>query len=509
MKNFASILFVCTLTLLAFASRSFADDQISKGKDALTRGDYVKAIQAFREASQDDKKNPEAFLLLGKACLMADSLEQAVGPLVQARELTPNDAQIYLTLGDVYWKQKIFAAALEQYKHAADLDSTNATIWLKIAEGNYKTRKWNEARDAYIEVIKRDSTNQIALKQLGNIYYKAKQWKNALPLYIRLAKIYPDSLAIQTQFVKVLDANEFCKDAIPVAKWVLERNPDNEEISTIYAKCSSAMGLDSVVIQELEKRNADSLKVDDLLTLAKAYKRTGMNEKAIATFLHILRKDSTRCDVPYDLGTTYMKVKEYGKAVPMFKKKIACDTSSGYQFASHLNIAMSLMQQKDFRGAKEYAQGSLVFRPENIQAWQVLAQSYGQIDQIDSEIVTYKKVVELASAANENGDPGKYNPQLSESYRMIGVRYLIRAVNMKDADGAKKLYAQATQFLTKAVVLDPKNCQLLQWTAQSFQNSNNKEEAGKYYCKLIKQCPGSKEAVDAKKQMDALGLKCE
>jgi len=506
-KQFFRILSTCTLTLLALASRSFADDRIKEGKDALSRGDYLKAIESFRDAAQDDKKNPEGFYLLGMAYLLADSTDQAIPAAVQARELSPNDPQIYLLLGDIYWKQNIPAAALEQYKHATELDSTKGDVWLKVAQASRKLRQYNIARDAYLKVIQLDSTNVIALKEVGIIYYKSKQWQNALPLYFRLAKMYPDSLTIQTQYVMVLYKNDYCKDVIPVAKWVLDRNPENEEISTIYADCLGKSGQDSIAIREWEKHNPDSMKTEDLMALARAYKRTGEYEKAIPTFLRILKRDSTRCEVPYDLGTTYMKVKDYAKAVPMFEKKIVCDTSSGYQFASLLNEAMCWMQLKKFKEAKEAVLGSLRFRPDNIQAWQVLAQTYGQLDQIDSETVAYKKVIDIAVAGSENGDAGKYNAQLLESYRTIGVRYLIRAIKL-EGEAQKKMYALSVEYLKKALPFDPKNCQLLQWTAQAFQNSNNKEEAGKYYCKLIANCPNSKEAADAKKQMEAMGVKC-
>ena len=70
-----------------------------------------------------------------------------------------------------------------------------------------------------------------------------------------------------------------------------------------------------------------------------------------------------------------MKVKEYAKAVQMFEKKIACDTTAGYRFASHLNAAMSLMQLKQFKEAKEHVVKSIESRPDNVQAWQVLAQA--------------------------------------------------------------------------------------------------------------------------------------
>ena len=507
MKKSLRIVFICVSLLLTPILRTFADDQLKEGRDALIRGDYLKAIEIFRDAAQNDKKNPEAFKLLGTALIKADSAGQAEAVLIQARELAPNDAQIFMLLGEAYEKQQLTAASLEQYKKAAEIDSMKPEIWSKVAEISRKVRKWNEARNAYIEVIKLDSTNQVALQQLGSIYYKAKQWANALPLYIRLEKIYPDSLPIQMAYVVVLEKNEFWRDLIGVAEKVVARDPGNTEIQTILAEALVKTGQIPKAIEQFEKFNPDSLNIEDLIRLAKAYKADTQYVKSIATFQRVLRRDSSRCDVPYDLGTTFMAVKEYSNAWQMFDKKIACDTSSGYQFAAHLNAAMSLMQLKKFKDAKMYVLGGIVFRPENIQAWQILAQCYGQLDDVDSEIVAYKKVVELATAASENGDAGKYSNQILEGYRMIGVRYLIRATK-QEGDAAKKMYIAALEYLKKALSLDSKSCEIMLWVAQSFQNSGNKDEAKKYYCKLIEMSPRCKEAKDAQKGMDALGMKC-
>jgi tetratricopeptide (TPR) repeat protein len=227
----------------------------------------------------------------------------------------------------------------------------------------------------------------------------------------------------------------------------------------------------------------------------------------VIIYRKILSRDSTRCDVPYDLGTALMKVKEYQKAVEMFDRKIACDTSGGYQFASHLNAAMSLMQLKKFDAASGYIKKSIQVRPENIQAWQTLAQCDLQIGDVDEAIVNYKKVIEIANDAAEHGEEGKYAAQLEEATRMIGVEYLIMATKAKEEAG-KKLYQQSLEYLKKAVALKP-TVEVLLYTAQAAQNSNNKEDAKKYYCKIIKSFPNSPEAKKAQQGLEILNMKCD
>ena len=153
------------------------------GKAAFERGDYLAAISALKDAVQDEKQNLEAYLLLSKAYLKADSVEQASVTLFQAREIAPSSPAIYELLGDVYTKQHVYAMAADQYKKAADLDSTKPAMYLKLADAYKRNRQYTEAAQAYRAVLRLDTANRSALIQLGDIYMrtKPKRFAEALP----------------------------------------------------------------------------------------------------------------------------------------------------------------------------------------------------------------------------------------------------------------------------------------------------------------------------------------
>jgi tetratricopeptide (TPR) repeat protein len=225
-----------------------------------------------------------------------------------------------------------------------------------------------------------------------------------------------------------------------------------------------------------------------------------MSEKI---FLKAVKKDSSKCEIYYDFGTLLMKMKKYPEAIKAFEHKIACDTSAGYQFASHLNMAMSLMQLKRFNDATPHIQKSIDLRPDNIQAWTSMAQNLGQLDKTNEEISAYKKVIDIGTSdVNE----GKFTAQVCEAYKMIGVRLLIEAVDAsKGKEPNKEKYAACLEYLKKALPCNPKDCQMLLWIGQANQNANIKDEAKKYYHKVIDTCPKGKEADTAKEGLKALG----
>jgi tetratricopeptide (TPR) repeat protein len=513
-KRKLNITFLMLLLALMSAPKGLAEDKMKAGKAALERKDYLAAISAFRDAVNDDKKNLEGYLLLATALIKADSLEPASVVLFQAREVDTSSAQIYELLGDVYAAQKIVAAAADQYKNAVQHDSTKAGLWLKLADANKRSRLYADAAGAYSHVLALDSTNVVALRNLGDIYLRAKQklYANALPIFERLSRLQPDSLAVQTQYARALYGTNNCEKFIPVGEKVLKMDPAQNEVQTMMADCYNRTGRIDSAISAYRNVNLDQLSVDKLITLASAYKTKQSYDSAASVYQRAFRKDSARCDIPYNYGTIFMALKKWRDAVGMFQRKIACDTSAGYQFASRYNAAVSLMQIKEYKESLEYIKKSITYRPDYVQAWVTLARCYALLHAGDESVASYRndefeayrKVIELSLAAN-NEEEGKYNKELVESYIAIGVGYLTDAGKSKDPKVNGPIYAKAAENLKQALKLDPKNCQALLWAAESYQNSNNKDEAKRFYHKVMDTCPKSKEAEDAAKYIKLLG----
>ena len=505
MKTYTKPFILIIITSLLCSFHAKADDQLKTGRDAIKSGDYAKAIEALVDATKSNKKNAEGFTLLGEAYLMIDSVDLALGALVQAKDIDPANARIYDLIGDTYWKQKIYAAAEEQYRKSTEIDSMSVKVYLKLADASKKMRHYNDAARAMQRVLVLDAVNLPALRGLADLFVRGKQYAPALPVLELLVRLQPDSMTSTIQYIKALSETKGDSILIPLAKKVLEKDPSQEEVKNILATAYERTKDFERGAELLDKMNPDSLKTEALISGAKTYKELEMWDKAINFYLRAMKKDSARCDVPYDLGTTYMKMKRYEEAITMFERKILCDTTPGYLYAAHLNAGMCLMQLKLFKQAKVHIQAAIQLRPDNVQAWMTLAQCLGQMDQTSEEIAAYKKIIEIVNAAKENGDEGKPTPQPGEAYKMVGVRLLIEATKDKE-EPKKEKYLAALEYLKKALLYLPRECSLLLWTAQASQNSNNKEDAIKYYRKLLELCPKSKEADDAKKGLNALGV---
>ncbi len=484
------------LILAAFAAGAApAQEDLEKGKKELQAGNVEKAIDLLKDFISDHETNPKGYVWLARAYLSKDSLQKAETELIKGRALADPDAEIYLMLGDIYLLKKQYVAAEQQYARATDFDSTDVALYLKLADAQMKARQYNPVAKTYDTILKLEPSNLIALRGLSSLYMKAKQYSNALPVLERLYPFEPDSIETQYNYVKALFETRNYERMIPVAETLFQKDASLSDVQSMLGEAYKATKAFDRVVEIYSARPAGSLSADEMVSLAKAYRSLDQFDKAVAAYESVLLKEPDRCDILYDMGTTYMKVKDYQRAIEMFEKKVACDTSSGYRFASHLNSAMSYMQVKDFKSAEEQTLRSLELRPGNVQGWVTLAQNYVQMGNLAKQRAAYKKVIDLGTA--DTTVNGKYDRALEEAYRMEGVQDLL-----------EKKYASAVDLLKKSIQLNPRHCNTLLLTAQAYHNSNNKEEATRYYCRVLSVCSKGEDAEIAKKGLEILGTGC-
>jgi len=487
---------LCTVILAGtFVFTGYSQSELEEARAEIQAGKYGQAIDILKDFTKDNETNAMGYVLLARAYMAIDSNQQAETELIKGRALAEANAEIYTLLGDLYVIKKIFAAAEQQYARAAELDSVNIDLLMKLADSQMKARHYTDGAKTYNRILALEPKNMTALRTLGTLYVKAKQYANALPVLDVLYPLEPDSIEVQYNYVKTLFETKNYEKMIPLAEDLYQKDPSLSDVQTMLGEGYKATKAFDRIIGMYQGKPTESMSIDELIGLAKAYRSVDSIPQAVTAYEAVLARDSSRCDILYDMGTTYMKVKKYDAAIRVFQKKIECDTSSGYRFASHLNSAMSAMQLKDFKGAEEQTLASIELRPENVQAWLTLAEDYVQLGNLMKQRSSYKKVIELATA--DTNMTGKYDRALEEAYRMEGVQELL-----------DKKYNSAVDLLKKSLAINPKHCNTILLTAQAYHNSNNKDEATKYYCRVLSTCPKGDDAEVAKKGLEILGTSC-
>ena len=95
-------------------------------------GDRSGALKSFKTANQLQPKLFVPLLFLGIENLQLGNSAESVHYLSIARQLHPNDREVYLNLGSAYFNLKQFESASIAYRRATELDSANGEGWYRL-----------------------------------------------------------------------------------------------------------------------------------------------------------------------------------------------------------------------------------------------------------------------------------------------------------------------------------------------------------------------------------------
>jgi type II secretory pathway predicted ATPase ExeA/tetratricopeptide (TPR) repeat protein len=127
---------------------------------ALERKDYQKAIELLEARRntgvEEDRKSSGLYsdALLGRALeTMATSPSKAEAMLLRAIDVTPDNAQAYLTLGKYRTRTKEYAQAIDAYQHAIHLDPNLSDALFNLGFVYATTGKLEDAETAFSEAV--------------------------------------------------------------------------------------------------------------------------------------------------------------------------------------------------------------------------------------------------------------------------------------------------------------------------------------------------------------------
>jgi len=95
-------------------------------------GDHAGALSSFKTAYQLQPKLFVPLLFLGIETLQLDNRADAVRYLSMARQLRPNDPEIYMNLGRAYFGLKQFENASVAYQRVTELNAKNGEAWYRL-----------------------------------------------------------------------------------------------------------------------------------------------------------------------------------------------------------------------------------------------------------------------------------------------------------------------------------------------------------------------------------------
>jgi tetratricopeptide (TPR) repeat protein len=139
----------------------------NRGKEALDRGDFDRAIADYNEAIKLDPNYAPAFNGRGIAYGRKNEFDRAIADYNEAMKLDPNyAAAAFSNRGFVYLNKNELDRAIDDFNEAIQRDPT-ATKFLNRGNAHYKKNELDRAIADYREVIKAESPRCFGPLQLG------------------------------------------------------------------------------------------------------------------------------------------------------------------------------------------------------------------------------------------------------------------------------------------------------------------------------------------------------
>ncbi|MBN8702807.1 MAG: tetratricopeptide repeat protein [Bacteroidetes bacterium] len=206
------------------------------------------------------------------------------------------------------------------YAQCIKADPTNAAALYELA-GIYNFKR--DVRNATVlarEAFKLDSKNEWYGLLLAECYTKERKYSDAIKVYLTLLKSYPERLDFYESLASLQLLSGKVDDAMKTYEKLELMLGVNESISMQKLNLYKQLKQNDKIIEELNKLIATFPNEPKYLgMLGETYMEKGMKEKALESYLQVLKLDSTYGLVHLSLSDYYKTIKDEQKSFDELK----------------------------------------------------------------------------------------------------------------------------------------------------------------------------------------------
>lgn len=217
------------------------------------------AACAGSQTRQDDLQKAEVARKIGEAYILEGNYTAALGELLKAKELNPEDPLTYNYLGFCYMAKNMMPEAIVHFKKAVALNPSYAPARNNLGSAYMRLKEYDAAIAVFEEITKDAlyATPHFPLSNLGNAYFGKGDYETALSYYKKALNIQPNFVnALAGVGRTYLRMNE-PRLALRYLEQALKTNPKLADIHYYLAEAYLMTG-------KLEQARASYLTVIDL-----------------------------------------------------------------------------------------------------------------------------------------------------------------------------------------------------------------------------------------------------
>lgn len=469
---------------------------IGYGKLALLKGERMEKLEFFEKARKMDKKNPEVYNEIAKACITLSKIDTATCDiyLKQGFELSSKYAAFHITYGDYEAMGHRVGNAVNAYQRAIFFDPSSAVAYRKLGVFQTISRSYRDAMAAFSKCIVLKSDQILVYKNLGDLYYILGRYPEAeknYQIYMGKAEVSVDD---KERYSFILFFNKKYNEAAKLLEDVMIQNSDESVLLRIRGYIACETGDYQKGLENMDKffKLHDPAKniALDYRYYGRLLQMSGKDTLAIANYKKALVMDSTKTEIYDDLARIYSTNKMHNEAVASYKKMIA-------HGADVVNTWFMIGKEYYFEGDKSRVEydslmtlqkaGKITFSDSATVSGTkrmyfqkadsaftkvtVLNPQYaggfiwkGRINSLlDPEAITTpaKESYEKALALLVAGDASKIRKSIIECYKYLGSYYFLNCERLvkTDKQQSEELKATSIDYFRKILALDPSDSQ--------------------------------------------------
>lgn len=239
--------------------------------------------------------------------------------------------------------------ALSDVNKALQLDTLNADIWVTLADVYFASERFVDSREILLKAINLDPQNTSALLKLARLYFIYREYKTAMG-YINTA-LEIDPMLEDAYFIKGMAYAEGGDTTRAIFNY--QKAVDaNSEFYDAWIELGNIRAAQGNLLAEQYYRNAFELDTNNThahYILAFYYQEIGEIEKAISQYKLLLKKETNK-NALFNLGYIYMVyIEDYKQAIIYFQKVLNEDEN---YYNALFNMAYALELSGDKEDAK-------------------------------------------------------------------------------------------------------------------------------------------------------------
>ncbi|MEW6004466.1 MAG: tetratricopeptide repeat protein [Stygiobacter sp.] len=442
MKKLALIIF-----LSAFAITNIAQDKLAVAQKAIDKKDYKTAFNIAKELlDAGDANNASRFL-------------------IQLRALNYPDTKLYEYLGDAYAKMGVNELAVSNYEEAEKYDSLNVELKFKTAGILEKQKRYTDAVNKYLKIQSIDPKNAKAYLEASDILFRAKLYADAAKMYEKYLEVDKSKEAYYNITKAFYEARNWDKTYEYGTK-ALELYGEEPTISKYVATAALQLKKYEEAAKFYAQVPDSLLSVNELEIVGRAFQAINDNNTAMKYFEKVIKLDSTRSSIYFDLGNNFFREKKFEDAVKYYSAKAKADSTfePAYRF-----MGFAYYQMGKNEDARVNLLKSIQMNPKELMTNYFLAQVYKGLDSLDRAADVYKDIIDIIG-----NDESENKDKLLEANAFLASRAM-----------QKKNYAGAIQYLNKVEKYKP-SLDVYRMLASCYLSVGNNDAAINYAKRVLK-----------------------